>query len=138
MFYVLANAFTQLSRGRPSPPEAEFWNPSTPLPFEMRIVIAIFERELARCNGRTMTSSSPGFMGMMERDPESLYDLLLATPEGMDFESKFEGSYPPPRECNMLHPSEEGAAPVEDAEDATYPIPRTLGEQAEYDQERLE
>jgi hypothetical protein len=38
----------------------------------------------------------------------------------------------------MLHLSEDGVAPAEDAEDNAYPIPRTLGEQAEYDHERLE
>jgi hypothetical protein len=38
----------------------------------------------------------------------------------------------------MLHLSEDGTAPAEDAEDDAYPIPRTPGEQAEYDQERLE
>ena len=67
-------------------------------------------------------------MGMMEWDPKSLYDLLLATSKNMDSESNSEGSYHPLRECNMLHLSEDGAAPVEDAEDDTYPIPRTPGE----------
>jgi hypothetical protein len=37
----------------------------------------------------------------------------------------------------MLHLSEDGVATAEDAEDDAYPIPRTLGEQAEYDHERL-
>ena len=50
---------------------------------------------------------------MMEQDPESIYDLLLATPENMDFESDSEGSYHPLRECNMLHLSEDGPAPAE-------------------------
>jgi hypothetical protein len=120
------------------PPEAEFWNPSTPLPFEMREAIALFKRELARRSGCTATPDSPGFMEMMERDPESLYDLLLATPKNTDSESDSEGSCPPLRECNVLHLSEDGAAPTEDAEDGTYPIPRTPGEQTEYDHERLE
>jgi hypothetical protein len=75
---------------------------------------------------------------MMEREPESLYDLLLATPENMNSEFDSEGSCPLPRECNMLHLSEDGVAPVEDMEDDAYLIPHTLGEQAEYDQERLE
>ena len=99
----------------------------------MRDVIVLFERERARRSGRTTTPDSPGLMGMMERDPESLYDLLLVTPESTDFESDSKGSCPPLRECNMLHPSEDGAAPVEDTEDDTYLIPRTLEEQAEYD-----
>jgi len=58
----------------------------------MRDAIALFERELARCNGHTMTSDSLGFMRMMEQDLESLYDLLLASPENMDSESDSEGS----------------------------------------------
>ena len=72
-----------------------------------------------------MMLDSPGFMGMMERDLESLYDLLLATPEDMDSESDSEGSCPPPRECNMLHLLEDGAEPVEDMKDDAYLIPRT-------------
>ena len=70
---------------------------------------------------------------MVERDPKSLYYLLLATLENTDSKSNFEGSCPMMRECNMLHLSEDGAVPVEDAEDNAYPIPRTLGEQDEYD-----
>jgi hypothetical protein len=64
-------------------------------------------------------------MGMMERDLESLYDLLLATPENTDSEFDSEESYPLLRECNMLHLLENGAAPAEDAEDDAYQIPRT-------------
>jgi hypothetical protein len=85
-----------------------------------------------------MMLESSGFVGMMEQGPESIYDLLLATPENTDFESNFEGSCHPIRECNMLHLLEDGAAPVEDVEDDVYPIPRTPREQAEYDQEHLE
>jgi hypothetical protein len=96
----------------------------------MRDAIALFEQELARHNGRTMMPDSLGFVGMMERDLESLYDLLLATPENMDSKSDFEGSYPPLRECNMLYLLEDGATLAEDAEDDAYLIPRTLGEQA--------
>ena len=109
------------------PLEAEFWNPSIPLPSKMREAIALFEQELARSNGRTMMPDSLGFVGMMERDSESLYDLLLATPENMDYESNSEGSCHSPRECNMLHLSEDGAAPAEDIEDNAYPIPCTSG-----------
>jgi hypothetical protein len=61
---------------------------------------------------------------MMEWDLESLYDLLLATPENTDSRSDSEESCPPLREFNMCI-SEDGAAPTEDAEDGTYPIPRT-------------
>ena len=75
---------------------------------------------------------------MMERDLESIYDLLLATLENRDSKSNSEGSCHPLRECNMLHLSEDGAAPAKDAKDDAYPILRTPGEQAEYDQERLE
>jgi hypothetical protein len=45
----------------------------------MRDTTALFEWDLARNNGRSMTSESSGFVGMMEWDLESLYDLLLAT-----------------------------------------------------------
>jgi hypothetical protein len=65
---------------------------------------------------------------MMERDLESLYDLLLATPENTNFESDSEGSCRLLRECNMLRLSEDGATLAKDAEDDAYPIPRTLGE----------
>ena len=73
------------------------------LPSSMRDAIALFERELARRNGLTMTLSPSGFVGMMERDPESVYDLLSTTLENMDSMSNFEGSYHPLRESNMLH-----------------------------------
>jgi hypothetical protein len=62
---------------------------------------------------------------MMEQDLESIYDLLLATPENTGSESDSEGSCYPLRECNMLHLSEDGAASTEDAEDDAYPIPYT-------------
>ena len=88
-------------------------------------MIALFERELARHTGCTMTPKSSGFVGMMERDPESVYDLLLATLEDTDYESDSEGSCHPLRECNMLHLSEDGAVPVRGAEDDTYLIPCT-------------
>jgi len=76
---------------------------------------------------------SSRFVGMMERDLDSIYDLLLVIPENTNSESDFEGSYHPLRECNMLHLSEDRVASTEDAEDDAYPIPHTLGEQAEYD-----
>jgi hypothetical protein len=44
VFYVLVNAFAQLFESGPLPPEAKLWNPSTIFPFEMRDVIALFER----------------------------------------------------------------------------------------------
>ena len=62
---------------------------------------------------------------MMERDSESVYDLLMATPENTDSKFDFEGSCHPLREFNMLHLSEDGVAPAGGAEDDTYPIPRT-------------
>ena len=58
----------------------------------MRDSIALFERELARRNGRTTTLDSPRFMGMMEWDPESLYNLLLATLENTNSEFDSEGA----------------------------------------------
>jgi hypothetical protein len=94
----------------------------------MRDTIALFEWELARRNGRLMTLESFGFVGMIEWDPESIYDLLLVTTEKTDSKSDSEGSCHPLRECNMLHLSEDGAALVEDADDDAYLIPRTPGE----------
>ena len=76
MFYVLANTFAQLSKSGPLPSEAKLWNPSIALPSEMRDAIALFERELARQTSRAMTVKSSRFVGMMEHDLESLYDLL--------------------------------------------------------------
>jgi hypothetical protein len=85
-----------------------------------------------------MMLGSSGYVGMMEWDPESVYDVLAMTPENIDFESIFEGSYHPLRECNMLHLSEDRAMAIEGVEDDTYPIPCTPRGQAEYDQEHLE
>ena len=99
----------------------------------MRDVITLFEQELTRHTGYTMMSESSGFVGMMERDLESLYDLLLATPENIDSESNFKGSCRSLRECNMLHLSEDGIALAEYIGDDAYLIPRTLGEWAEDD-----
>ena len=86
-------------------------------------VVTILEQELTRHNGHSMTPKSSRFMGMMEWDPKSLYDLLLATPKNMDSESDSEGSYLPLRECNMLHLSEDGVAAIGGIEDNAYPIP---------------
>jgi hypothetical protein len=94
----------------------------------MSNAIALFERELARRNGRSMKPESSRFVGMMERDPKSIYDLLLATPENTNSESDSDGSCHLLREYNMLHLSEDGATSAEDIEDDTYLIPRTLGE----------
>ena len=85
-----------------------------------------------------MTPNLSRFVGMMERDLESVYDLLLMTPRDMDSKSDSEGSYHPVRECNMLHLLECGAVAARGIENNAYPIPCTPGEQAEYDQERLE
>jgi len=125
---MLVNAFAQLSESGPLLPEAKFWNPSTVLPSEMREVITLFERELAKHDGQLTMPESSGFVGMMERHLESLYDLLLATPKNMDSKFDFKGIYHPVRECNMLHLSEDGVAPLEDAKDDAYPIPCTPGE----------
>ena len=94
----------------------------------------LFEQELARSNCRSMIPSLSRFMGMMERDIGSVYDLLPLTPDDPD--SK--GSYHLVRQCNMLHLSKDGAVAVGGKEDDAYPIPRTPGEQAECEQEHLE
>jgi hypothetical protein len=57
----------------------------------MRDVTTLFERKLVRRNCRSMTPESSEFVGMMERDPESIYNLLLATSENTDSESNSEG-----------------------------------------------
>jgi hypothetical protein len=80
----------------------------------MRDTIALFERELSRRNGRSMTPESSEFVGMMERDPEYVYDLLLATLENTDSEFDSKGSCHPLRECNMLHLSKDGATSAKD------------------------
>ena len=91
----------------------------------MRDTVALFERELARRNGHTMMPGSSGFVGMMEWDLESVYDLLPMTPENTDSESISEGSSHLLRECNMLHLSEDGVVVAGGTEDDTYLIPRT-------------
>jgi hypothetical protein len=58
----------------------------------MRDVTALFERKLVRRNCRSMTPESSKFVGMMERDPESIYNLLLVTLENTDSESDSEGA----------------------------------------------
>jgi hypothetical protein len=97
----------------------------------VRDAIALFEQELTRRDGRSTTPESSRFVGMMERDLESIYNLLLATPENTDSEFNSEGSCHPLRECNMLHLLEDGVAPAKDVEDNAYPILCTPGEQAE-------
>ena len=94
----------------------------------MRDTIALFERELARRNGRLTTLESSGFVGMMELDLESIYDLLLVTPENMDYESNSEGSCHSLKECNMLHLSKDEVALAEAIKDDAYLIPHTPGE----------
>ena len=94
----------------------------------MRDANVLFERELARHTSCMMTPESSEFVGMMEQDPKSLNDLLLATPKNTNSESDFEGSYHSPRECYMLHLLDDGAEPAEDAEDDANPIPHTPGE----------
>jgi len=58
----------------------------------MRDAIVLFERELIGRDGRSMMPESSGFVEMMERDPESIYDLLLVTPKNTDTESNSKGS----------------------------------------------
>jgi hypothetical protein len=58
----------------------------------MRDMTALFERKLVRRNCHSMTLESFEFVGMMERDPESIYNLLLATPENTDSKSDSEGA----------------------------------------------
>ena len=130
---MLANAFAQLSKSGPLLPEAKFWNPSTVLPSEMREVITLFERELAKHDGQLTMPESSGFVGMMEQDPESIYDLLPMTPRNINFKTDCEGTYHPLRKCNMLHLSEDGAVAIGGTEDDAYPIPCTHRKQAEYD-----
>ena len=72
-----------------------------------------------------MTVGSSRFVGMMEQDPKSVYDLLPMTPRNMDSESGSKGSFHSLIECNMLHLSEDGAAVAGGIEDDTYPIPRS-------------
>ena len=94
----------------------------------MRDATVLFKWELASCSGRSTMQDSSRFVGMKERDPKSIYDLLLATPENTNSKSDSEGSCHPLRECNMLHLSEDRAAPAKDAEDDAYSIPHTPGE----------
>ena len=88
----------------------------------MRDTITLFEQELARHNGHAMMPGSSGFLGMMEQDPESVYDLLSMTPRNTDFESNSEGCCHPLSECNMLHLSEDGATAAGGMEDDAYLI----------------
>ena len=107
------------------PLEAKFWDPYTMLPSGMKDAIALFEQELARRNNPTMTPSPSRFVGMMERHPESVYDILSMTLGNTDSESDSKGSCHPLRECNMLHLSEDGAVLAGGTEDDAYPIPCT-------------
>jgi hypothetical protein len=92
----------------------------------MRDAIMLFERELATHNGHAVMLGSSRFVGTtVEWDSEPIYDLLSMTLGNTDSESDSEGSCDPLRECNMLHPSEDGAAMVGGMEDDAYPIPHT-------------
>jgi hypothetical protein len=104
----------------------------------MRDATTIFERKLAKRSRFSSVPALPGFVGMEEWDPEYIYDLLPSTPGDTDSESSSVGSCHPVRECNMLHLSRNGAAAAPGEEDDGYSIPRTPGEQAAYEQERLE
>lgn len=98
------------------------------LPFGMRDVVMLFEQEVARHNHRLSVPSFSRSVGMMERDLEFVYDLLLSTLGNTDSESSSEGSYHLVQVCNMLHLSENGAAAAGGEEDDVYPILRTPGE----------
>lgn len=90
----------------------------------------LFELEMARCNCHSTTPSLSGFVGMMEQDPESIYDLLPSTPGDSDSESRSEGSSHLVRGCNMLHLLEDGAAATGGKEDDALPNfvhPRGVG-----------
>jgi hypothetical protein len=104
----------------------------------MRDATTIFERKLARRSHFSSALAIPGFVGMEEWDPESVYDLLPSTPGDTDSKSDSEGSCHPVRECNMLHLLGSVAVAAPREEDDGYPIPRTPGKQAVYEQERLE
>jgi hypothetical protein len=65
---------------------------------------------------------------MMERDPESAYDLLSMTLGNIDSESDSEGSCHPLRECSMLHLSEDRAVVAGGIEGDAYLITCTLKE----------
>jgi hypothetical protein len=99
----------------------------------MRDVTTLFEQQLARRNCCSMMSSLFRFMGMMERDPKFVFDLLSATHDDMDSESGSKGSYHLAWEYNMLHLSENEAAAVGGEEDNAYPILHTPREQVEYE-----
>jgi hypothetical protein len=120
------------------PPKAEFWDPSVLLPSGMRDATTIFKQKLAKRSRFSSAPALPGFVGMEEWDPESIYDLLPSTLGDTDSESGSKGSCHPVRECNMLHLSRNGAAAAPGEEDDGYPIPRTPREQPAYEQERLE
>jgi hypothetical protein len=85
-----------------------------------------------------ISTALPGFVGIEEWDLEFIYNLLPSTPGDTDSESSSEGSCHLVWECNMLHLSRNGVAAAVGEEDDGYPIPRTPGEQAAYDQEHLE
>jgi hypothetical protein len=69
------------------PLEAEFWDPYIALPFGMRDATTLFEQEWARRDCCLMMPNLSGFVGMMEWDPESIYDLLESTPGDKDSKS---------------------------------------------------
>jgi hypothetical protein len=95
----------------------------------MRNAAMLFKPELTRSNRCSMMPNLSGFMGMVEQDPKSVYDLLLSTPGKTDSESDSEGSCHPVRKCNMLHLLDNGVAIAKGEEDDTYLIPRTPREQ---------
>ena len=71
----------------------------------MRDAATLFKQELVKRNYRPMTPNLSRFVGMMERNLESIYDFPPSTSYDTDSEPGFKGSYHPMRECNMLHVS---------------------------------
>lgn len=92
---MLANVFSQLSGGEPRPPETKFYDPRVALPYGPRNAIELFKRELAQCARSLLAPAAFEFMGMVDRCPESFYDLLPSIPDATDSESSSVGSSHP-------------------------------------------
>lgn len=58
----------------------------------MRDATTLFEQELPRRNRCSMMPNLFGFMGMVEWDLESIYNLLLSTLDDIDSKSGSEGT----------------------------------------------
>lgn len=69
------------------PPKAEFWDPYIKLPYSLRNTAELFEGELAWCARTLPAPSTSELIGMMDRIPESFYDLLPSTSSEADSRS---------------------------------------------------